>query len=311
MLTGENFGRSHKRRLTAVFRGDIHRGGGAERLSATDVADNDTAHRRTFFHVRGDLVYRSFLRVRRFKRYVFNERGDITVWAGRRVGRFRLLPRNRNTERKIEKFVEYKTTFRRRERRVIFGTVNVFQRVAESAEIIRYTNAVRQVVGDLAAAERDRLRDVFGDLFLRQSFGETVDRQKIGQGFILKIRFKRRGGHCETFADLFNLSPEAESCAELEFIFEIFLVEESQFGDRTVVVCAEFEKRHASFYPRKFRRSRDGQNNRVLYVGIGCFGEQFNVSAVFKRSRKVVEQVADRFDILFFVGFYLNGSHAF
>lgn len=62
MLRGEDLGRRHHRRLTAVFDGEVNRGGGHGRLAAADVALHEPHHRLSARHIAEDFPNRPLLR---------------------------------------------------------------------------------------------------------------------------------------------------------------------------------------------------------------------------------------------------------
>ena len=68
MLTSQNFGGCHECRLSAVLYGNEHCGGGTNRLTASNVTNHNSAHRRVGCHIARNFVNRALLRTRQFIR---------------------------------------------------------------------------------------------------------------------------------------------------------------------------------------------------------------------------------------------------
>ena len=131
VLARQDLGGGHEGALQTVLHGDQHGRGGAYRLAAAHVTDENAAHGRFLRHIGADLVNGAHLRVGQRVGKPLGQRGQLLPLAGRGTCRAIAPSRHGGAEREGEEFIVDQAPTRDQERLPILGAVNVPQSVRQ------------------------------------------------------------------------------------------------------------------------------------------------------------------------------------
>ena len=292
MLSCEYLGRRHQHRLPAVLHRKKHSRRGAHRLSASDVADDHSAHGRVARHIAPDLAYHPALRARERVRQNALKRSQIRLCAGKCGRTSALGSRHRNSEREVEELVEYKSLFSRRKSDEALGHMNIAHRVRERAKLVSLSYILgKRIRLSHRSRKRHRRAHVLGYLLLSDALGQRIDRHERQKLLALDVGLVCRRGHSVSARTLLYLSVKAEGRAEREHALEVILIKKGYLAGGTVVINAEFGKRHSSLHSDAPRLCRHRQQMRAFRLAVRV-DKKLHVASVLISARIVAEQIS-------------------
>ena len=316
MLFGKDRRRHHQSRLTPRLQRDIDRRGGADRLSASDVADQDAAHRGDQIalfavtrHIGVDLVDRALLRSRQFVGQ-FGEQGREGRFPTRaRQDRFTLTARERHPKSEQQQFVKDQPPQRRLQLLAVFRVVERPRREREGGEPVFEPDRFGQGVGERRKDERERRFDHPAKDLLRDRLGQRVDREIIGERRPLLGSLVGGRGELTLVFGKRQRAVEAEGIPDVEHVAQIGLIEEDRLRRTRLVEHAELGQGHPPAQTRVRRHRRHGQKIGV-FLPVPPVGKPAQIAAILIGAREMPRDVEDGDDPRRFQRLGARVSHA-